>query len=65
MTPKSKRREYRAKDILQFRHFRPIDCVWAQIRDFNKIRTWHPAFRESSIEGGRSGMPSAVSGAHA
>jgi hypothetical protein len=41
-------------DILQFRHSPSIDRVWARIRDFNEIRTWHPAFRESSIEEGRS-----------
>jgi hypothetical protein len=29
-----------------------IDRVWAVIRDFNEIRSWHPEFRDSSIEDG-------------
>ena len=42
-----------------------IDRVWAHIRDFNEMRSWHPAFRESSIEEGSRAIPSVVSGAHA
>ncbi|MEQ8442741.1 MAG: SRPBCC family protein [Alphaproteobacteria bacterium] len=28
------------------------DNVWARIRDFNALPNWHPAIRESRIEGG-------------
>ncbi len=30
----------------------PPDQVWKRIRDFNGLPTWHPAIRESQIEGG-------------
>jgi hypothetical protein len=30
-----------------------IDRVWAIIRDFNGLPSWHPAFCDSSIEDGR------------
>ena len=30
----------------------PADKVWARIRDFNGLPTWHPAIRESRIEDG-------------
>ena len=30
----------------------PADQVWARIRDFNGLPTWHPSIRESQIEGG-------------
>ncbi|MGI9384036.1 MAG: SRPBCC family protein [Methyloligellaceae bacterium] len=30
----------------------PADKVWARIRDFNGLPGWHPAVRESQIEGG-------------
>jgi len=30
----------------------PADKVWARIRDFNGLPSWHPAVRESQIEGG-------------
>ncbi len=30
----------------------PADKVWARIRDFNGLPSWHPAIRESQIEGG-------------
>ena len=29
------------------------DQVWARIRDFNGLPSWHPAIRESQIEGGQ------------
>ena len=28
------------------------DRVWARVRDFNGLPSWHPAFAESRIEGG-------------
>ena len=31
----------------------PPDQVWARIRDFNGLPSWHPAIRESQIEGGQ------------
>lgn len=34
------------------------DTVWALVRDFNGLPTWHPAIKESSLEGG--GEASAV-----
>lgn len=30
----------------------PPDQVWKRIRDFNGLPSWHPAIRESQIEGG-------------
>lgn len=30
----------------------PADQVWARIRDFNGLPTWHPSIRESQIEAG-------------
>ncbi len=30
----------------------PPDQVWAAIRDFNSLPSWHPAIAESRIEGG-------------
>ncbi len=30
----------------------PADQVWAVIRDFNGLPSWHPAIAESRIEGG-------------
>lgn len=30
----------------------PIDQVWARIRDFNGLPSWHPRMVESEIEGG-------------
>ena len=30
----------------------PTDRVWAQVRDFNGLPTWHPLIAESRIEGG-------------
>lgn len=30
---------------------RPVDQVWATIRDFGDLAGWNPAFRESIIEG--------------
>ncbi len=30
----------------------PADQVWARIRDFNGLPSWHPGIRESQIEGG-------------
>jgi len=30
----------------------PVDDVWGKIRDFNDLNGWHPAVKESSIEGG-------------
>jgi hypothetical protein len=31
----------------------PADRVWSTIRDFNGLPKWHPAIRESRIEGGQ------------
>ena len=31
----------------------PIEKVWARIRDFNGLPSWHPRMVESEIEGGR------------
>ncbi|HZT19317.1 MAG TPA: SRPBCC family protein [Dongiaceae bacterium] len=31
----------------------PADRVWGIIRDFNALPNWHPAIRESRIEGGQ------------
>jgi len=31
----------------------PVEQVWATIRDFNGLPTWHPALRSSEIEEGR------------
>jgi len=36
------------RDIIQA----DADTVWAYIRDFNALPTWHPAIANSSIEGG-------------
>jgi len=33
----------------------PADKVWAVIRDFNGLPTWHPAIADSGIEEGGSG----------
>lgn len=33
----------------------PIAKVWAAIRDFNGLPSWHPAIAKSEIEGGRAG----------
>ena len=30
----------------------PADQVWATVRDFNGLPSWHPAIAESRIEGG-------------
>ena len=30
----------------------PIDQVWARIRDFNGLPSWHPGVAKSEIEGG-------------
>ncbi|HSY86978.1 MAG TPA: SRPBCC family protein, partial [Verrucomicrobiae bacterium] len=30
----------------------PADRVWAAIRDFNALPKWHPAIKDSHIEGG-------------
>ena len=30
----------------------PADRVWATIRDFNALPKWHPAIKESHVEGG-------------
>ncbi len=30
----------------------PIERVWARIRDFNGLPSWHPAIKASTIEGG-------------
>jgi hypothetical protein len=30
----------------------PVDKVWATIRDFNALPSWHPAIAKSEIEGG-------------
>ena len=32
----------------------PIEKVWARIRDFNGLPSWHPRMVESEIEGGKS-----------
>lgn len=32
----------------------PVDRVWATIRDFNALPSWHPAIARSEIEGGRA-----------
>lgn len=32
----------------------PIEKVWARIRDFNGLPSWHPRMIESEIEGGRN-----------
>jgi len=29
----------------------PADRVWAAVRDFNALPQWHPAIRDSRIEG--------------
>jgi hypothetical protein len=31
----------------------PAERVWARVRDFNGLPSWHPAIRESQIEGGQ------------
>lgn len=31
----------------------PADAVWAKIRDFNGLPSWHPAVAASEIEGGK------------
>ena len=31
----------------------PADKVWAVVRDFNDMPSWHPAIARSTIEGGR------------
>jgi uncharacterized protein YndB with AHSA1/START domain len=31
----------------------PIEKVWARIRDFNGLPSWHPRMVESEIEGGK------------
>ena len=31
---------------------RPVDQVWALLRDFNGHDRWHPAVRESRMQGG-------------
>ena len=33
----------------------PADKVWAVIRDFNGLPTWHPAIADSEVEEGGSG----------
>jgi Polyketide cyclase / dehydrase and lipid transport len=30
----------------------PLETVWATIRDFNALPSWHPAIAQSEIEGG-------------
>ena len=30
----------------------PADRVWAAIRDFNALPKWHPAIKDSHVEGG-------------
>jgi Polyketide cyclase / dehydrase and lipid transport len=30
----------------------PLETVWATIRDFNALPSWHPAIAKSEIEGG-------------
>lgn len=32
----------------------PIDRVWAILRDFNGLPSWHPAIVKSEIEGGKA-----------
>ena len=32
----------------------PVQRVWAAIRDFNALPSWHPAIAKSEIEGGRA-----------
>ena len=32
----------------------PVEQVWATIRDFNALPSWHPAIAQSTIEAGRS-----------
>jgi hypothetical protein len=32
----------------------PVKRVWAAIRDFNGLPSWHPAITKSEIEGGRA-----------
>lgn len=32
----------------------PADKVWAVVRDFNDMPSWHPLIARSTIEGGRS-----------
>ncbi|MEQ1955662.1 SRPBCC family protein [Mesorhizobium sp. CN2-181] len=32
----------------------PVERVWARIRDFNGLPTWHPRMVESQIEDGKS-----------
>ena len=32
----------------------PVDRVWATIRDFNALPSWHPAIARSEIESGRT-----------
>jgi hypothetical protein len=32
----------------------PLQSVWAAIRDFNALPSWHPAIAKSEIEGGRA-----------
>ena len=34
----------------------PIDRVWAHIRDFNGLPSWHPAVKASVIEGGKPSL---------
>jgi hypothetical protein len=33
----------------------PIEKVWAIVRDFNGLPSWHPVIAKSEIEGGRAG----------
>lgn len=33
----------------------PIEQVWARIRDFNGLPSWHPGVARSEIEGGQPG----------
>ncbi|HVL73621.1 MAG TPA: SRPBCC family protein, partial [Beijerinckiaceae bacterium] len=30
----------------------PVETVWALVRDFNGLPTWHPAIARSEIEDG-------------
>src|ERR1700712_2323831 len=32
----------------------PVETVWAAIRDFGALSSWHPAIAHSGIEGGRA-----------
>jgi uncharacterized protein YndB with AHSA1/START domain len=32
----------------------PVEKVWARIRDYNGLPSWHPRMTESQIEGGKS-----------